>query len=75
MRLRSRQVSWKMGVRPCVLEDLAGGKTAQTHDGRLVIGDVDIVNAGEIFLRLFYQAVDMNSLGGPISAETTNSLF
>ena len=52
------------GGKACVLEDLAGGKTAQTHDGRLVIGDVDIVHAGEIFLRLFYQAVDMNSLGG-----------
>ena len=51
------------GGKPRVLQHLAGGQTAQPHDGGLVIGHVDVVDAGEVFLRLLHQTVDVDALG------------
>ena len=51
------------GVQARILQHLAGGKAAQTHDGGLVVGYVDEVDAGEVLLSLFDHAVDVDSLG------------
>ena len=51
------------GVQSGILQHLAGGERPQTHDGGLVIRDVDEVDTGQVFLCLFHHAVNMNSFG------------
>ena len=51
------------GVQPGVLQGLAGGQGAQTHDGGLVVRHVHGGDAAEIFLRFRDQAFDVESLG------------
>ena len=51
------------GVQACILQHLAGGEGAQTHDRGLVIGDVDKVDAGQILLGILYHTVNVNSFG------------
>ena len=38
-----------------ILQSHTGGQAAHTHDGGLVIGYVDAMNFGQIFLRFFHQ--------------------
>ena len=51
------------GEQARILQSLTGGKAAQTHNGGLVIGDVDGGDAGQIFLGFLNQMVDVESLG------------
>ena len=47
-----------------VLQDLAGGHGAQTHDGGLVIGHVDGGNLLQVGLGFLHQVLQMDALGG-----------
>jgi hypothetical protein len=52
MRLRSRQVSWKMGSWPAFFEVHTGGQRAQPHHGALVVGHIDGVHLTQQMLGL-----------------------
>ena len=47
----------------CVLQSDAGGQAAHTHDGGLVIGNIDSGDAAEVLGCFFDEVVNVDSLG------------
>ena len=67
------------GVEARILQRLAGGQRAQTHDGGLVIRDVHGSDVGEVFLCLLDQGLNMEAFRradlGSNDELTTRKLF
>ena len=61
------------GRQPLVHKRLADGQRTQAHDGRLIIRHIHRRHAAQIGFRILQQVFDMEALGGPTSADTTNS--